>query len=163
MSEPLYKIKETYLKALDDLVVDDFIDYQSLNDTLLSIQDEFKEKAINIGSYIKNLSLKIDALEKYETEIKKRKNIIKNKKSFLKSYLMKNMIESEIKKIEGIEFDIKLHETPPHLEIDNLNIIPEKYIKIITSPDIISIKKDLLAGEIIEGASIKKGFHLKIG
>lgn len=156
MFQQLYKIKNNYVNALDNLSMEDQIDYQSINDTLEAIQDEFKEKAVNLASYIKNIDLDLNKINEYEKSISKRKKELESKKEGLIKYLKQNMLESEIKNIESAEFKISLRKSPSAIQVYNESIIPEDYFRVEENK---VLDKKKMKQAISEGAKID-GVHL---
>jgi Siphovirus Gp157. len=169
MNQPLYKIKQNYLQAIDEMVFNENdIDYQSMSDTLTAIQDEFKEKAINIASYIKNLDSSINEMKKYENNMKTRRSKLDNAKSNLIVYLRDNMIETSLTKIESTEFNISLRKSPPTLFVENEDLIPQEYFDVIKMLNHKKLKKDIQENPIyfldnpIEGVQIVSRRHIVI-
>lgn len=165
MNQSLYTIQQNYIDAINGLVFEENdIEFQQINDTLTAIQDEFKLKAINVASYIKNTEFEIEALKKHEDEIKKRRIKIEKRIKDIGDYLKLNMIGSSITSIKHTEFDISLRMSPPSVEITNSEEIPTEYLveKITVTPDKIKIKNDLKNGVIISGVNLTQSTYISI-
>lgn len=165
MSEPLYKIKQEYLSAINGLIEqDNDIDYQCISDTLTAIKDEFDNKVINIASYLKNMDIEIKTMRQYEGDMRRRRETREKKFEAIHKYLRDNLIESGITHVSGDEFTVALHRSPPSLQIENEELIPGKYKSEKTTfiIDKKQLKEDLINGEVVEKATLKRGFYLKI-
>jgi hypothetical protein len=160
----LYKIKDEYLKALDDLSADETLTPEIINDSLSLIIEDFDNKVLNIGAYIKNLEADIVLIKSYQAEMDKRKEKIENKIDKLKDYLKFNMEACKRDKIKGVEFNISLRESAGSIVVENEKSLNEKWfiIKTERNLDKISLKEALNNGEIIKGVHLRKSKYIVI-
>jgi hypothetical protein len=77
----------------------------------------------------------------------------------MRQYLLFNMQESGINKIECPLFTASLRKGSERVVIDDELIIPDEYaqVEVVTKIDKNAIKRDLKAGKEIPGARIERG------
>jgi hypothetical protein len=122
-----------------------------LQDMLSDAGMALDDKVDNIIGYIKNLTADAEAIKKEELALASRRKAKENKVKSLKNYLLYAGIE----KYESSRGVIKC--TPSKaVEIDDLDIVPIEWcnIKETVTPDKAKIKKALIAGEEIKGATL---------
>lgn len=155
----LFDIATEYKEKFLELIELD-LDEETLNDTLDSISSDFESKALNVSAFFQNVEADIEAMKKAEKNIAERRKAKENKVKRLREYLLNNMIETGITKIECPEFCVSVRKgskdsvvvyegDPKKLEGD--------CVKVTYTPNKTEIKKRLKAGEVIEGASLKDG------
>lgn len=129
----------------------------TLKDTLESIEGDIKEKAQNIGFVNANWDNQIVAIDAEISRLQGMKKVIVNKQNGLKDYLRHNMELCEIKKIECDLFSITLRKPVDVVSIDDEELIPQDYWKIVKSVDKALVKKALKDGFNVPGASLQSG------
>lgn len=156
MNKPLYKITNEYISCYNELIGNDEFSLECIENTLESIQEEIKDKAISIGAIIKNIECDIDSIQKAEKSMKERREKLTRKSEFLKDYILKNILLCGIDKIFSPEFDIKVKSCPSSVKIEDGSMVPELFMrtKIISEPDKIKLKEALNNGAIIEGITL---------
>lgn len=159
----LYQITEQYHQAISALAELD-LSPEEMSDNLAGIEESFKDKALNVAAYIKNLEASIEVLDSHLQALKARKDYLKNQKTRLTEYLRYNMQAADIKKIESAEFDIKISACPPRVVIvEEAEIDPDYLkVKITKTPDKEKIKTDLKNGKEVKGAYLESGTSLTI-
>lgn len=143
------------IKALESLD----LDTETLADSLEGIAGEFEEKAKGILAFTENMNGDIDALSNEIKRLQGRKSTLENRKKRLREYLLHNMEASGIRKIECPYFTASLREGSESVDIDDLESIPDEYVKVEVkeTPDKTAIKRDLKAGIEINGVSLNRG------
>jgi uncharacterized small protein (DUF1192 family) len=143
---------------LKELESSDF-DEQTLKDTLEAVGGEFNDKAVALLKVIENLNGDTSTIDDEINRLKARKAAIANRQKSMRQYLLFNMQESGINKIECPLFTASLRKGSERVVIDDELIIPDEYaqVEVVTKIDKNAIKRDLKAGKEIPGARIERG------
>jgi hypothetical protein len=126
---------------------------------------ELQNKSAGIIGYIQNEEALIDAIDNQIKRLQDLKKSKQNKLDKFKEYTKDNMNKLEIPKIETELGILSVNKSPISVEITDEDRIPEKYKKIIQTIKIdkVAIKKDIEAGNDIDGAQLSSGnTYLKI-
>ena len=161
MGMTLYEIDneiKNFLDGLYELVDENGEILEPDFEQLEALQAERKTKLENIALYMKNLSAEAAAIKAEEDNLKKRRERTERKLERLGAYLAQSMVNNNEDKLESARCSVKIR-TSKSTEIDDLNLIPEKYIKVTTpepvrKPDKMAIKKAIEAGEEVAGAHV---------
>lgn len=143
---------------LKSILSEDF-DEQTLKDTLEAVGGEFNDKAISIIKLAENLNGDTSVIDAEIKRLQARKSAITNKQKQLREYLIYNMQESGISKVECPLFTASLRKGVEKVVIDNEMQIPDEFAKVevVTKIDKNEIKKQLKAGAEIPGARLERG------
>lgn len=143
---------------LKSILSEDF-DEQTLKDTLEAVGGEFNDKAISIIKLAENLNGDTSVIDAEIKRLQARKSAITNKQKQLREYLIYNMQESGISKVECPLFTASLRKGVEKVVIDNEMLIPDEYaqIEVVTKVNKTEIKKQLKAGAEIPGARLERG------
>jgi len=143
---------------LKELESSDF-DEQTLKDTLEAVGGEFNDKAVALLKVIENLNGDTSTIDDEINRLKARKTAIANRQKSMRQYLLFNMQESGINKIQCPLFTASLRKGSERVVIDDELVIPDEYaqIEVVTKIDKNAIKRDLKAGKEIPGARIERG------
>lgn len=143
---------------LKSILSDDF-DEQTLKDTLEAVGGEFNDKAVSIIKLAENLSGDTSVIDAEIKRLQARKSAIANKQKQLREYLIYNMQESGITKVECPLFTASLRKGVEKVVIDNEMLIPDEYaqIEVVTKVNKAEIKKQLRSGVEIPGARLERG------
>lgn len=156
MNLTLYQIADKHQEALNFMLEND-VDYQTIADTLESIEGELTAKGQSVAALFLNLDAQIDAMKSAENKMSERRKRLEKKSDDMKQYLLVNMERCGINKITAPEFEVKLRKCPPSVD-DNINmdLLPKQYTKEVTETKVLKdlIKKDLLAGIPVAGAKL---------
>lgn len=160
----LYKISENYISVLNILNDNDDIEDKYIEDTLELIESDFKDKALNIASMIKNMQMMSENAGKYIESVSDRKRNIDSKIDKLISYLKSSMIKVGVDSVENSELKVSKRKCPKKVNIYNNEIIPPSYIKHIVkeSVDKSLIKQSIESGKCVPGASLEQNYSLII-
>lgn len=140
-------------------------------DTLSMIEAEFEDKASNIAQYMKSLTVDVKALKEEKKRIDARVKAKENQLASLKEYLIENMKQIGIKKIDTPKAVISLRKVADSVKIDD----EDKFIDMLqhngrddllryAKPSInkTEIKTLLKSGETFEGARLESGTTVTI-
>ncbi len=132
---------------------------ESVAETIESFEMDFNEKANNIALVNANMSGDIAAIDGQIKRLQSMKSAIVGRQDQLKEYLRYNMDKSGISKIQCPLFSISLRKPLKVVSIDDVESIPDEYVKVTTSvaPDKALIAKALKAGSLVAGATLVDG------
>ena len=150
----LYEISSE-IKQLEDLGLDN----ELIADTMESLEMSFNDKANNIAMLNANFEGDITAIDEQIKRLQGIKKTVVNRQEQLKEYLRFNMSESGISSIKCPLFSITLRKASKVVQIDDADLIPDDYVKVVTTvtPDKASIAKALKDGIEVAGASLVDG------
>ena len=150
----LYEITEN-LKQINEMI-EQGTDPEQLKDALADVNEAFEEKAKHILYVMRNLESSIDQCKQEERRLAENRKAMENQLSGIKDYLIMNMAESDIKKVDNGVIKATYVKPKPCLNLTDENIIPDQYKKIKVSSQIEKKKllDDLKDGIEIEGAEI---------
>jgi len=161
----LYKITNEYQEALDKTYN---LETGEVNECeLISLEEakeKVEEKSIAVASYIKNIDAERKAIEEAKKAMAERESKLDKRVDYLTQYLQSNMERCGIGEIKSPYFVIKLKKCPISVFIEDENSISNDYKKIkeVVSIDKLKIKEEILAGVIVEGATLKQNNRLEI-
>ena len=165
MSDSLRNISETYLAIRDELFQTADEETGEFDTALLerlnSIQESFEEKAQNVALVCLELR---DRKETIKREIERLQNLLKRAEKgeeWLRGYLSDTMQQTGYERITGDKTDISFRSSEQCV-VDDINSLPNKYLKIEYKPDIMAIKADIKSGQTVLGAHIEKKKNLQI-
>lgn len=161
----LYEISSRYKGFLDFIEENESeLDFDSVNDTLLSIEGEFDDKAINVAKFIRNLELDAEAIKYAERDMKERRERIEKKADKLREYLKNEMGAVGKTKISSPWFVIAIKNNPESTVITDQSLLPTKFIveKVSYTHDKTAIKNAIKDGETIDGAMLVKSTRIDI-
>lgn len=156
----LYEISGA-MKNVQEMI-DEGVPLEQLEDTIKEIECDFKEKAESILFVISNLNAEIEGCKTEETRLSTRRKSKTNQIDRLKSYLLMNIEELKIGKIDNGIMTASVRKGAPALIINDEDKIPMKFKRISTSVstdkrELLKALKALEEGETIEGAEIGAG------
>ncbi|MGL5279167.1 MAG: siphovirus Gp157 family protein [Cetobacterium sp.] len=127
------------------------------------LKEELQSKSSNIIKYIRNVSLEVEVLSQEEDRLEKLRKQKEKKVSSLKKYLTDILLNLDKNKIETELGNLGLRKSVS-VAIDNLDLIPKKYIqkKIELVPDKRTLSELLKQGKNIKGAHLENKYTLQI-
>jgi hypothetical protein len=153
----LYEIADEYRSFLANADSEEFNE-DTLKSKLAEITGKFNDKAENIGIMALELQSDSKALDDEINRLSNRKRAIDNKVSWLKGYLLQEMLNSAIDKVPGKIVTLSLRNAPPSVNILDKNAVPENYRRVI--PESWDINKSAIlenfktTGEIPNGCEV---------
>lgn len=161
----LYNLSAEVATLKEKLEASD-LDAQTIADTLEAESFDFEEKCRAVGYVVKEFESKIASLETAYDEMWLRKVHFENKRKSLLEYLQACMTIANVKKVEGVEFDISIRKNPHAVKIVDSGLVPEAYWKIPEPApaklDKKSILKDLKDGKNVPGCQIEQTERVEI-
>lgn len=150
----LYEITEN-LKQINEMI-DQGVDPDQLQDALGDVNEAFEEKAKHILFVMRNLQSSIDMCKAEEKRLSESRKAMENQLAGIKEYLMLNMKESGISKIDNGVIKASYVKPKPILVLNNEDLVPDEYkkIKVTSSIDKKTLLDSLKDGNTIEGAEI---------
>jgi hypothetical protein len=161
----LYNLSANYLQALDFLTDPEAdLPAEAVKDTLEALAGELEDKAVNVAKFLRNMEAAAEAIKAAEAEMAKRRKALESRAQWMKDYLKGNMEHTGITKIECPYFKLSIQGNPPAVNIIDETAIPEQFKEQIIDwkIDKTAIKKAILAGQSVAGASLVNGTRLVI-
>lgn len=119
--------------------------------------------------YVKEAIDRLEALSAMEKERAEqyvaRSKALTNAAKRIKDYLKYQLTILDIQEVDSDGVRVTVRENPPSLKVVNEGEIPEKYFRQIVVRELNKdgLKRDLQAGEVISGATIEVGTHIRFG
>ena len=160
----LYEISTQYQDIFNNVDESGEISEEQL-DLIGELSDDFRDKAIAIASFIKNLEAEKEAIDNAIKGMSDRKSRLSGKISSMGDYLHNNMQLVGLTEITGSPyFKIRIKACPVSVEVMDESLLPSEYLRerVSVSVDKIKIKDDINAGFEIPGASLVRKLKLEI-
>ncbi len=160
-----YEIMNGMIDTLDIFLESDQneSDRENYNYIMEFLQKELENKSSNIIKYIRNISLEVEILSQEEDRLEKLRKQKEKKVNSLKKYLTDILLNLDKNKIETELGNLGLRKSVS-VAIDNLDLIPKKYIqkKIELVPDKRMLSELLKQGKNIKGVHLEDKYSLQI-
>lgn len=143
---------------IDTILDDEMLTNEQLLVYFEAIDGALKEKGENIAKLIENLESTAENIKAAENRMKARRQSIENRADNIRNYLLTNMLNSQIFKIDCPHFKIAVRNSPPSVVIEDDNLIPAEYLKQPERPppDKRKILEDLKHGVVIDGVRLEQ-------
>lgn len=163
----LYELT-TAIHNINEMVDSGEIELEDAVDTLSGLEMAVKEKGKNISAWVLNMRSDIQQLKIAEQQIAKRRMALENKEKRLQEYLLHNMEENSINKIECPQFTVSLALNPPKVVVSDsvdLEKMNEKFVttKVSRAPNKKALKEYLNQGGEVDGIELLRTNRLKWG
>jgi hypothetical protein len=161
----LYSLSANYLQALDFLTDPEAdLPAEAVKDTLGALAGELEDKAVNVAKFLRNMEAMAEAIKAAEADMAKRRKALESRAQWLKDYLKGNMEHTGISKIECPYFKLSIQNNPAAVHIFDEGALPEQFKEQVIDwkIDKTAIKKAILAGQSVAGASLVNGTRLVI-
>ncbi len=156
----LYELTEQIQEVLNNI---DYIDEQTFNDTMESLQYDLHEKAEAYAKVIKTLDAEVDGVKKEILRLSDMKSTRENRIEYLKRNLEQAMILADDKKFKTDLFSFNVQNNAPSLDIaDDAKIPSEYYIEQEPKLDRKALLDAIKTGHEIEGVGIKQTESIRI-
>lgn len=159
----LYEIHEQMRLKVDEAFYEaeenEGVISEELSSQLDSIEMAMHDKIVNVGCFIKGLKAESKAIKDEASVLTARSRAIENKSEWLKEYLKSFVKEGE--KITDPKLVISWRKSVKTI-VSDVSLLDEKYLKVVTSPVLTDIKKDIQSGIVVEGASLQKSLNMQI-
>ena len=133
-----------------------------IRDTLESLMMDKYEKCVSVALAIKNMEKDIEAFKKEEEILRRRKNALDKKVSWLKEYLSGSLAREEIKNDPRVRVSYRSSEK---VVIDDIEMVPEKFLHYKPlKPEVAKqdIKEAIKSGEDVPGAMLISCSNIQI-
>ena len=166
MSLPtLYTLVEQH-RELGRLADADDIDEAALRDTLEGLEGSIQIKAQSVAATIANMDAWADTVADAAEKLATRANRYRSRAAWLKSYLLSNMQQAGITKIETAELVASVRKNPASVAVLDESLVPDAYKVQPELPpkrvDKKAILADLKAGVDVPGCALQQGERLEI-
>lgn len=161
----MYQLTQRFLQARDFLESSDDFDDETIKNTLDGIQMPIEEKALDMAAHIKNLGLIEESVLMAIDDLKFRLNRVRKYKEKYTNYLIRDLSDQGLERVDGTLFDVQLVRNPGRLNIFDETLIDEKFYitpEPVRYADRKTIKELLKKGVEVSGAELIKDFRLKI-
>lgn len=160
----LYQITDAY-KQLEGMLDGD-MDEAEFFAAIDTIDGALKDKATNVGMFIRNLEATADAIKAAEGAMSDRRRAIENRVKSIKAYVLRNMEAAGITKIECPLFVLSIRNNPLSVVVDDEKQIPADYMRQpeppAPEPDKKKILEDIKQGVVIDGVHTEQRKSLVI-
>ncbi|MFZ0270963.1 MAG: siphovirus Gp157 family protein [Acidobacteriaceae bacterium] len=154
----LHEITAAY-SHIDALIDDEALTNEQLITYVEAIEGALQEKSENIAKLIQNLEAAADSIKGAESRMAERRKALENRAESIRSYLLANMVNAGITKIECPFFKIAVRSSPPSVVVIDGTAIPGEYMRQPEppppSPDKKKILDDLKQGVVIDGVRLE--------
>jgi hypothetical protein len=157
----LYELSESMNQV--DLMMQEGI--EGLEDTLEAIQESFAIKAEGCIKLATSKKFEATAIKAEIDRLKKRAEKLEKDAEWLEGYVESQMLQTNMTEIKSSLFTLKLRMSPPSVVVDDANVIPTHYLRIVpatTAPDKNAIKDALKNGFEVPGARLMQSLKLNI-
>lgn len=172
MSLALYQIADDYRSALynlsnildDQHELDDESKKQIIEDSLVHFVDDFKKKSINVGCFINEMKLELEAVKIAENRFISRRKSLENKINSLTDYLFVQFLKTGINTVKNEEIVISIKNNPPKVILEDESKIDQLYKEVIET---VKVSKSTIAtalknGLFVDGARLESSKRLEI-
>ena len=134
---------------------------EELQNALALSQQNLQTKGIDIGYVIKSFDDEIDLYDREIKRLTERKQALKNAQERVKNSLKNAMEEFGIVEIKGQTLKIGFRKSES-VEVDNVDLLDDKFKRIKVEADKTAIKQALKSGEEVNGARLVENNNLQI-
>lgn len=156
MTQHLYELTNEY-NSLIALLEDSEIDEQTLKNKLLETKGEMEFKFESLGKIILELDAKFEIISKEIDRLTNRSKTFKNRKEWLKSYVLQEMQIIGKDKIEGDILTLSLAKNPMSIEIVDENLVPDEFKEQVIT---YKIDKKKIADRVKDTGEIPNGINV---
>ena len=155
--QQLWKIADEYLELSSML---DDGDDEAVKNTLELVDHNLQDKIDNICNLISAWTATEETLSNEIKRLQARRKLFENRKQRLKGYLLFQIKRLNKPSVETEHWSVRVQKGRESLVVDDINQIPDKYLKVTTTVDKTLLKRDADAmHEKMECA----GFHMERG
>jgi len=132
---------------------------------LQQLKIDFRQKAIACSGVIKNFDSSVESIDNKIKRLKERKQVSLNKKERLKSYLLQEMKQTGIQRIEEGSHRVSVRRSSLKVQVEEPNQIPEEFQQLKTEYRIdrtAILKHVKQTGEIPLGCQVKQSEYVYI-
>ncbi len=140
--------------------------HQEVDETQLEqLEMDFRQKVIACSSVIKNFDSWVESIDNEIKRLQERKRVTINKKERLKSYLLQEMLKTEIQRIEEGPHRVSVRKSPPKVQVEEPDQIPGAFQEMeisyrINRTAILRHVKE--TGEVPSGCQVEQSEYIHI-
>lgn len=163
----LYDLGQAYLnigdRLLDSLGEDGAVDPEIAAE-FAAIEDQLAAKFAACCRIVRNLESLSDACVQEAQRLKKKSDAAERRIAGLKDFIKWNLDAIGEKKLVCDElFTVAIQQSPPSTVIENLELVPHEFDKVLERQVSISAIRDALkAGQDVPGAKLVQSSHVRI-
>jgi hypothetical protein len=163
MSKTLKEIVSDEVNLISQIYENEGVLNKELEEELNLIKHQSTEKIDNYYNFIERLKIEI---ERWKEEKKKIDTLLKSlnsTKDYLQNNLKFSMQKLEVNKLEGTNYQFKLFQSRPKVEVVNEDDIPSLYFnqETVFKLDKEKIREKLLAGHSVKGCKLEPVFGVR--
>ena len=132
---------------------------------LQQLKIDFKQKAIACAGVIKNFDSWVESIDNEIKRLKERKQVTLNKKERLKSYLLQEMKQSGIQRVEQGSHRVSVRKRPLKVQVEEPNQVPGEFQQLKTEYRVDKgaiLKHVKQTGEIPSGCQVEQSEYVYI-
>lgn len=150
MTSKLYELTEAYTRLMDFAEESD-----KLQEILAELKDDIEYKVENTAKVILSLEADTEEVAGEIARLTAKKKALVNSCDSLREYLLKEMSSCNIDRVKRPIFTVAIRNNPPSVNILDIEVIPETYIRIKKEADKRAIIDQFKAtGEILPGCEM---------
>lgn len=163
MDMTLYRLADEYL-AFARQIADLDVSEEALAGTLEDASGDLEDKSWNISALILQLEGDVAMIKDAEVRMAARRKSLEGRVTWLRDYLLVQLLRVGIHEIESPEFVIRLRDNPPKVVFDDEAAIPQVYKReeIVVHIQKAEIRSTLLEGVAVPGAHLEREKRLVI-
>ena len=157
----LYEISDAFL----ELAINEEMTDEEISEQLATLNMELEEKVSNGIGLIQSLKVTVDGMKSEENRLKQRRAALENRISKIKDYYQSELSTIGKKKILTARGTMAIAKCGGKLpmKIDDENLVPQDYKRIVYEVDKEALRDALENGEVISGAHLEeRGSYLNI-
>ena len=160
----LYELTADIMQ-LQDMLENEVEDEQMLLDTLEGVQWEYEFKLEQCAKVIRNLEADAEAIKNEVDRLNNKRKLLNNNIDRLKKYMFDSMKATDTTKVKGTVLTVAIQKNggklPVVVDVDTSEL-PDDLVKIVESPDLDAIRKELDAGNCEYAHYGERGESLRI-
>lgn len=162
----LYELAHEFREAADKLADMD-LDAQTVADTLEGVRLPVEDKCRQVGFVIRNMESMAAQIKEAEQAMASRRKALEARAESVREYLLRNMQDCGISKIESPYFVLSVRQNPASVIVDDpetLAFAAPQFIvtKTEQSVDKKAVKAAIEAGEDVPGCRLERKVSLQI-
>lgn len=160
MLPTLYTLTDDFSKLMEIEEVDDVVE-----ELTLIVAGQIEKKAENVCKFVRMLEAAAEAFKAEERRIGDKRKALEKRAEQVREYMKQALLNANIDKVTAGTFKVSVSLSPGSVAIDDLSVIPPRYMTIIPEqhvPDKAAIKAAIKAGQPVPGARIEAGFTMRI-
>ena len=153
----LYELGESY-RLITRRIEESEEDETSLFEAALgAMEDAIETKAESIIVMAKEWEGEASVLKEEEDRLSKRRKALENRAKGIKKYLLSQLVVLKIAKLKTKLLSLTVNKPRISVEIEDINLVPEEFIRVNKEAEKSAIKRALENGAAIPGVRMSMG------